>query len=139
MINTHYWAFIVLKYLFKFIHHYLIYFFPNFLLHYHYHYQNQYQYHYHYQILILIPHQYSSQFLSFLVHIYILLKNFCDDTFDMHKEQNLVLLWTNICMVLVLLVFFRPCFVTKVCSYTAFTFFFFFLCIYHHYHKQVSC
>ena len=132
MIKIHYQAFYCIKRLFKiylslssdlllskFIHHY--------------HYQ------YHYQILMLIPHQYISQFLSFLAHIYIFLKMFGDDTFHMHKEQNLELL-INICMVLFKLVFFQVLFYyqnLQLCCLHMFLFLF--LYIYHHHHKQVCC
>ena len=133
MIKIHYQAFYCIKRLFKiylslssdlllskFIHHY--------------HYQ------YHYQILMLIPHQYSSQFLSFLAHIYILLKMFGDDTFHMHKEQNLELLLINIYVVFFLLVPFQALFYYKNLKlYCLHMFLFLFLCIYHHHHKQVCC
>ena len=64
-----------------------------------------YQYQYQYQILILILHQYSSfvvvvvvfvvAVLIFVVYICIPLKMFEDDTFHIHKEQNLALLLIN--------------------------------------------
>ena len=94
-------GFIVLKYFLKNLFVIIRFTLFKFILRYHYH------YHYHYQILILISYQYNSQFLYFLLHIYILLKIFGGDTFHMHKEQNLELLMINI-EVFFLLVFFRP-------------------------------
>ena len=58
------------------------------------------------QILILIPYQYNSYFLYFLLHIYIFLKIFGGDIFHMHKGQNVEFLLINICVVFVLLVLF---------------------------------
>ena len=97
------------------------------ILHYHYnyHYHYHYYYHYHYQILILGIYQYNSQFLYFLSHIYILLKIFLDETFHVHKEQNLELLLINIYVVFFLMVFFRPFFLIKICRYTVFICFYF--------------
>ena len=94
-------GFIVLKYFLKNLFVIIRFTLFKFILRYHYH------YHYHYQILILISYQYNSQFLYFLLHIYILLKIFGGDTFHMHKEQNLKLLMINI-VVFFLLVFFGP-------------------------------
>ena len=87
----------------------------------------------HYQKLILIPRLYNSfVVVVFVVYIYIFLKAFGGDIFYMHKEQNLILLLIDICMIFFLLVFLKPFFIIKICSYTGFIcFFFFFLCIYH--------
>ena len=89
--------------------------FSKFILHYqhHYHYYYHYHYCYYYQILILIPYQYNSQFLYFILHIYILLKIFEGDIFHMHRVQNLELLLINIYVVFFLLVLFQTLFYHK--------------------------
>ena len=66
---------------------------------------------------------YNNSFISYyitFVPIYILLKMSGDNTFHMHKEQDLSLLLIKTCMVIFLLVFFRPFLIIKIWSYTVF-------------------